>query len=155
MYQKVLTAVDSSPRGKQVFEVALTIAQATHAELMLLHILSQDSEDSPVSFAPFSTSYSLEILKTYQQEWESFKTRSLKQLEIWSTQANQAGVKTKFTQITGGPGPAICKFAQEWGADLVVMGRRGHSTVSEMLLGSVSSYVIHRSHCSVHIVQSW
>ena len=154
MYQKILTAVDSSPIGKQVFEAALTVAQATDAELMLLHVLSQEAEDSPASFAPFSTSYSLEILKTYQQEWETFKNRCLTLLEAWASQANDAGVKTAFTQLTGQPGPTICKFVQEYGADLVVMGRRGHSSVSEMLLGSVSSYVIHRSHCSVHIVQS-
>ena len=47
----------------------------------------------------------------------------------------------------------ICKLAQEWNADLIVMGRRGHSILSELVLGSVSSYVIHRAHCSVHIVQ--
>ncbi|NEP40617.1 MAG: universal stress protein, partial [Okeania sp. SIO2H7] len=35
----------------------------------------------------------------------------------------------------------------------IVMGRRGHSVFSELLLGSVSNYVIHRAHCSVHIVQ--
>ena len=89
MYRKILTAVDSSPTGQRVFEIALAVAKATDAELMLLHILSQEAEDSPVSFAPFSTSYSLEILKTYQQEWESFKDRCLGLLKAWATKASE------------------------------------------------------------------
>ena len=64
-----------------------------------------------------------------------------------------AGFQTEFTQLRGSPGREICKLAQEWNTDLIVMGRRGHSILSELVLGSVSSYVIHRAHCSVHIVQ--
>jgi len=36
---------------------------------------------------------------------------------------------------------------------LVVVGRRGHSGLSELFLGSVSNYVLHRAPCSVLTIQ--
>jgi nucleotide-binding universal stress UspA family protein len=53
----------------------------------------------------------------------------------------------------GEPGRWIRDMANNWGADLVVLGRRGLKGLAEVFLGSVSSYVIHRVNCSVLIVQ--
>ncbi|MEO0350033.1 MAG: universal stress protein, partial [Cyanobacteria bacterium P01_A01_bin.15] len=41
----------------------------------------------------------------------------------------------------------------QWNADLIMMGRRGRSGFSELLLGSVSNYVMHHAPCSVLTVQ--
>jgi nucleotide-binding universal stress UspA family protein len=53
----------------------------------------------------------------------------------------------------GEAGSLICKAAQNWGTDLIVIGRRGHRWLSEILLGSVSNYVVHHALCSVLVVQ--
>jgi nucleotide-binding universal stress UspA family protein len=47
----------------------------------------------------------------------------------------------------------ICQVAKDWGAELIMVGRRGNSGLSELILGSVSNYVVHHAHCSVLIVQ--
>ena len=93
-------------------------------------------------------------METFQNEWKNFEQESLKLLQQWSEQANTQGVQTEFTQLTGNPGSSIVKFSQDWGAELIIIGRRGQSTLKEILVGSVSSYVIHRSHCAVHLVQT-
>lgn len=67
--------------------------------------------------------------------------------------AMAAGVSTEFTQLAGSPGKTICDLASDWGADLIVMGRRGRSGLSELILGSVSNYVLHHARCSVLTVQ--
>jgi nucleotide-binding universal stress UspA family protein len=64
------------------------------------------------------------------------------------------GIKTEFTQIPGNPGQTIKKIAQNWDADLIVMGSRGRTGLSELVLGSVSNYVMHHAPCSVLIVHS-
>ena len=121
---------------------------------MLLHVLSIDAEDSPLSSAPITMSYNPEKIEQYEQEWEKFVTQGLERLKSLVRSASEQGVKTEFAQIQGDPGRLICQSAKNWEADLIVMGRRGHSQLEEMFLGSVSNYVLHRSHCSVHIVQS-
>ena len=47
MFHKILVAIDTSEIGKQVFDTAMTLAKATGASLMLLHVLSSEEEGSP------------------------------------------------------------------------------------------------------------
>lgn len=56
--------------------------------------------------------------------------------------------------IQGPPRQVIVEEAQKWGADLIVMGSRGLGAWNRLLLGSVSSAVVHHAKCSVEIVRS-
>lgn len=154
MYQKILVALDNSPIAEQVADVAITLAKGLNGQLMFLQVLSQNSQDSPVSFAPYASSYSIDLIEKLQKDWKKYQQKSLETLQRCTDKAQEVGVNAELMQYNGDPGPIICEVAQEWQAELIVMGRRGHSTASEILLGSVSNYVIHRSHCAVHIVQS-
>jgi nucleotide-binding universal stress UspA family protein len=55
----------------------------------------------------------------------------------------EAGFEVQSQWEFGDPGSLICEVAREEDVDSVVMGRRGHSRVGELLLGSVSHYVVH------------
>ncbi|WP_107670857.1 universal stress protein [Cyanothece sp. BG0011] len=154
MYNKILVAADNSPIAEQVIEVALTLAKGVNGQLMLVNVLSQNAEDSPISFAPYASSYSIDLIEKFKEDWQQYQKESLQKLENWKQKAKNMNIKAELRQENGNPGPIICRLAKEWEAELIVIGRRGHSMASEIILGSVSSYVIHRSHCSVHIVQS-
>lgn len=154
MYNKILVAVDNSAIAEQVIEVAFALAKSVDGQLMLLHVLSQNAEDSPISFAPYASSYSIDLIEKFKEDWKQYQKESLQKLEAWTQKAKDMNIKAELRQENGNPGPIICDIAKEWEAELIVIGRRGHSMASEIILGSVSSYVIHRSHCSVHIVQS-
>jgi nucleotide-binding universal stress UspA family protein len=56
--------------------------------------------------------------------------------------------------IQGPPRQAIVEDAERWAADLIVMGSRGLGAWNRLLLGSVSSGVVHHAKCSVEIVRS-
>ncbi|MEH2414799.1 universal stress protein [Nostoc sp.] len=156
MFKKILVALDHSQIGQQIFQEALGLAKLTQASLMLLHVLSPEEEGSPygpmlsnLDYYPGLTSQSFEL---YQNQWDTFKNQGIQMLQSFCTQATAAGVTTEFTQNFGNPGRIICDFAHSYGADLIVMGRRGRSGVMELFLGSVSNYVLHHAPCSVHIV---
>lgn len=55
--------------------------------------------------------------------------------------------------IEGSPGQVIVDEAERWNADLIVMGSRGLGAWNRLLLGSVSSAVVHHAKCSVEIVR--
>lgn len=56
--------------------------------------------------------------------------------------------------IQGSPKQVIVDEAERWGADLIVMGSRGLGAWNRLLLGSVSSAVVHHAKCSVEIVRT-
>jgi nucleotide-binding universal stress UspA family protein len=156
MFDKILVAVDRSENGKKALEAAIALAKAMGSSLMLLHVLSSEEEGSP----PMSTLTTLEyypvnatLFESYQKLWETYEKEGLELLRSYADKAMAAGVSTEFTQNSGNPGRTICEMAQNWGADLILMGRRGHSGVKELVLGSVSNYVLHHAHCSVFTIQ--
>ena len=95
-----------------------------------------------------------ELLHTYQQQWKDFAQKSVESLKSRCQIAMDAGVQAEYTQTVGKPGKTICDLAKNWEADLILMGRRGYSALGELVLGSVSQYVVHHGPCSVLIVQS-
>ncbi|MFC7175724.1 universal stress protein [Halosegnis marinus] len=54
---------------------------------------------------------------------------------------------------TGPPARTVVRFAEEHGADYVVMGSHGRSGASRILLGSVAEGVVRRAPCPVLVVR--
>ena len=153
MYKKLLVALDRSAISDKVFDTALFLAKNIGAELNLVNVLSFELASNMVGFTSFTLSDDSGMLEEVQEHSERLKRESLENLQYLVKKAKEAGVDAKYNQLFGDPAKAICEEAQEWDADLILMGRRGHSTVSELFLGSISSAVIHRCHCAVHLVQ--
>lgn len=57
-------------------------------------------------------------------------------------------------RISGEPGPAIVKLANEKNADYIVVGCRGTGTARKTFTGSVTDYVTHHSHVPVLIARN-
>ena len=55
--------------------------------------------------------------------------------------------------IQGSPRQVIVEEADRWNADLIVIGSRGLGAWNRLLLGSVSSGVVHHAKCSVEVVR--
>lgn len=153
MYSKILVAVDRSPIAEKVFETASYLGKNLQAQLNFVNVLSSELIDHTIGMTSFSLGNEIEILEQLQEESEKLKQESLETLQYWVKKAKKEGINAIYTQLYGNPAKAICEQAKEWDTDLIVMGRRGHSTFSELFLGSVSSSVIHRCECSVHLVQ--
>lgn len=53
----------------------------------------------------------------------------------------------------GDPKKVITKHAEEWQADLIVLGAHGMTRTERFLMGSVSSAITSRAHCSVEVIR--
>ena len=156
MFTKILVALDNSPQRDMVFSKALTLAQQSQAKLMLVHVLSAYEEGSPgIPIRSYHAYYPVlddTTWKVYQQRWESFEAKGLEQLNREIEMAQNAGIEAEFSQPAGDPPQMICNTAKSWAADLIVIGSHGRRGLGELLLGSVSNYVMHHAQCSVLVV---
>jgi nucleotide-binding universal stress UspA family protein len=63
------------------------------------------------------------------------------------------GIELESVVMEGRPASALADAAEEWGADLVVVGSRGLGALRTMLLGSVSAEVVDNVRCPVLVVR--
>ena len=73
------------------------------------------------------------------------------QVEELAHEGYDVGLRTATT-VTGGAAEAIADTAREENADIIVLGTRGHSQVTGMLLGSIGQRLPHVSPCAVLLV---
>jgi nucleotide-binding universal stress UspA family protein len=70
------------------------------------------------------------------------------------TTLNSAGMKTSVVVKDEEPKVLLCSEAESWGADCIFVGSRGLSGMERFLIGSVSSAVAARAHCSVEVIRA-
>jgi nucleotide-binding universal stress UspA family protein len=63
----------------------------------------------------------------------------------------EGGIDAEIVEAQGDPGTAIVDAAK--GADLIIVGTRGLNPMQRILLGSVSSKVVHRAECDVLVIR--
>ncbi|MEC4896075.1 MAG: universal stress protein [Oscillatoria sp. PMC 1051.18] len=151
-YQKILVALDKSPAGKLVFEQALDLAKKDNAKLMLFHSLPLEYQ-SVGSYTDLYGQNLANFSQSMHQQLEKESESTRQWLSEFCDRATNEGVATEWDWRIGDAGRCIRELASSWGADLIVVGRRGRQGLSEMFLGSVSNHVIHNASCSVLVVQ--
>lgn len=65
-----------------------------------------------------------------------------------------AGLTATTAVVEGAPRKVLVDEAQRWAADCIFVGARGLRATERFLLGSVSSAVAARAHCSVEVVRA-
>ncbi|MGQ4650570.1 universal stress protein [Lyngbya aestuarii] len=158
-FKRILVAINHSPLTSTVFDRALNLVQQGQANLMILHCLVDVTALEPLSESgerlglypyPSNTGFSQLIQdETLQLEIEQAKAW----LQECSQKATALNIPTEYQHHFGEPGATICSVAQQWNADLIILGRHDHSPITEFFTGSVSNYVIHHANCSVLVVK--
>jgi nucleotide-binding universal stress UspA family protein len=67
---------------------------------------------------------------------------------------NDAGWTTTTSIVLEKPRHVIYKAAEDWKADLLMIGSRGHGTFERLLLGSTAQAILRHAHCSVEVVRA-
>ncbi len=156
MLSKILVAVDRSAASQRAFSSAVELAKALKANLTLVHALDVFDPASPEHPLIPVDSYSIKLDKiiqeNYMRQWAEFVDQSEAFLKQKQAEAKEQGVVTYYLQPYGRPGPAICSVAATIQADLIVVGSRGRTGLRELMLGSVSNYIMHHAPCSVTVI---
>ncbi|MFH7024815.1 MAG: universal stress protein [Heteroscytonema crispum UTEX LB 1556] len=152
---KILVALDRSSQALVVFEQALDIAQKQGSELILFHSIHSQLEGEAIQYV--GTIADVDMYGTLHKLYRDRLQKEIDSVQSWLQEyvqkANARMIPVEVIHEFGEPGKKICNLAKSWGADLIVIGRRGHKGISEVLLGSVSNYVLHHAPCSVLVIQ--
>lgn len=156
-FRKILVAIDRSAMAPAIFQQALDLAQQNQASLMIYH--APNREDWGDTWPLVQTGigvYPAVAEELYQLQEERLQ-QTIKQSRVWlqtfCQKAIDHGISVEFDCEIQTPGIRICQLAHSWEADLIVLGRRGRSGLAEIVLGSVSNYVVHHAPCSVLVTQ--
>lgn len=138
----IVTCVDSSATAGRVVDRAIDQARKLDGEIHVLHVYQP-----PVSMYALDAGFALAADDLAESErnyvWESLSPR-----------LDQAGVDWKKVDLSGHPATQISTYAEENGADMIVIGTRGRGELASLVLGSTSHGVIHNAPCDVLVVRS-
>ncbi|NER08565.1 MAG: universal stress protein [Okeania sp. SIO3C4] len=149
---RFLVSLVRSDQSEAVFTQALAISRQNQARLMLFHCLPVEER-----LDYFGEVYSEEFIqnsRALQDRVAEQRQTHQEWLAHYSQRAADVGVAAEWDLKVGGAGYTIREYARHWEANLVVIGRRGHSGLKELILGSASNHLLHHAPCSVLIAQA-
>jgi nucleotide-binding universal stress UspA family protein len=96
-----------------------------------------------------------ERISMQSAEWVAREKRVVEEsIESAVEQLKAAGLATSAIVKEEEPKRLLLSEAESWDADCLFVGARGLSRLERLLLGSVSTAVVTRAHCSVEIVRA-
>lgn len=147
--KKVLIAIDYHPVSEKVADAALELVKNMDAEICLIHVLADVSYygtqfptfmgyDGYTGMGP-DMDMALEMRKVA----EEFLGKAAEHLD-------HPSVQTKLAE--GSTARAILDYADQWNADLIVMGTHSHSSLEKLLMGTVAEKVLEKTKIPVYMV---
>ena len=139
MFKAIVLALDGSEGSQQAISVANELAERYDARIVVAHV------DEKALGRGGGGSVHLDE--------PDIQARIRQQAEELRALGREAVVEVGAT-VLGGPAHVIEDIAEDVGADLIVVGTRGHSPVAGLLLGSVTQRLLHIAKRPVLVVPS-
>jgi nucleotide-binding universal stress UspA family protein len=174
--QRILVATDGSSHGQKAVVAAAKIAAAESSKLFIVNVL--DEQSIPDDIAQFGGIELADVIEArgpnlppdiaglytdllWPDAVRMLENQSLLLKQVVSDNVlsharglarNSGATDVETLSKTGDPAAQILEVARELGPDLIVVGRRGLGRLAELVLGSVSSKLLHRSPTDVLVV---
>ena len=125
---KILLAFNGSKLSEAALHAVITQRRPENTEVKLLKVIPLDVTEEEVRQAQASLDLAGQALRT-------------------------AGFKAEITVLKDIVIESIVGVAEEWDADLIVLGWHGRTAMKRFLFGSMPAAVIHHAPCSVELVR--
>ncbi len=139
MFDKILHANDGSGQAFHALSLALAIAKQNRSEL---HIICVEE----IPYLPEFQEEVRESVGTSARYFHGVLGRARKLAE-------ESQVELHTHVVAGHPVRKVVDLAAEIGADLLVIGARGHSALYERMIGSRADRIMQLAQCPVLVVK--
>jgi nucleotide-binding universal stress UspA family protein len=139
--QRVLIAMDYDETSQKVAEVGFSMAKAMNAEVILLHVISEQ----PVYYSSYTYMRELrvDILGDLKKSTQEFLNKAKKHL----------GDDSIITRLEMGEiADTILSTAKEVNADVIVMGSHSRKWLENIILGSEAEDVLRKTTLPLFII---
>jgi nucleotide-binding universal stress UspA family protein len=145
---KVLLAIDGSPHSHAALIELAARPWPNGTEVQILTVIHPSI---PLFMEP-----TLLVAAAHVQQAGELRHHAPTLVEAASHLIRNAspGVSVTTTIVEGIPKNVIVQEAQDWDADLIVLGSHGYGRVRRMVLGSVAGAVVATAPCSVQVVRA-
>lgn len=145
MFSTIVVGTDDSPTARRAVQAAGEFAQ--RYEIGTVHVVCgyQPLSEAELSYLAH------DLPEEFRQGLAADQT-GLAQLGAAERLLKRMGVRAVTHLVPASGAEAILDVADDVGADLVVVGSRGHGMGKRLLRGSVSTKVVHHAPCSVLVV---
>lgn len=141
-FNRIVVGVDGSAGAARAIQWAIALARRTGAQIVAAHVAQPIGSDVAAMYgfvAPVTVpDWQDEVQRLFQQEW--------------CLPLRRAGLPFRMIFDEGSPGPRLVEIAQREAAGLIVTGSRGLGGFRELVIGSVSHYVVLHSDIPVVVV---
>lgn len=138
MFKKILLGLDGSPESARALDLATKIAADDSAHIEIVHVREY----------MLAGRAGMQTTRANEEDLEAIVRKQADELAAKSADVTL----TVVSSTTGGPAHVLADQAEKSGADVIIVGTRGHTGLAGLLLGSVTQRLLHISPCPVMAV---
>lgn len=148
MYKRILTGVDGSPESMKALREAVRLGKTLDSSVDVLFVIppriyAQCAEQDVVIHRSDGTAHHLSILQMEENELSD---------SIRALSAEEGYEVTIHTRV-GDAVEGLIEFSDSHQIDLIVVGSSGKGMAGRLILGSVSTGVVHQSRVAVLVIK--
>ena len=142
MFRKILLPIDVAEPdiAKEAIEAATALAKAFDSQLRLIHVTSPVVVASPMAVIP-------------QAVYDELGVYEKSELQRLAAPIDLPQNTISTVVRIGAVYPELLSEAEEWGADLIIVGAHKRS-MATYLLGSSAAAIVRHAACTVMVVRS-
>ncbi len=135
---KICIAIDYSPSATRVAEIGFAHAHMLHAEITLVHVVADAGNyemgySSVMGFEGYALMPNINVMEALNETSEQYLQKVVQHL-------GDERIATKV--LTGDTSTSLLDFAEDWGADLIVLGTHSHSALENLFMGNTAASVV-------------
>jgi len=149
--KNILIALDYDPTAQKVAELGFSLAGNKDAAITLLHVIADPSYYASTVYDPimgFGGYMNMDLMRPHIMD--ELKKTSLEFLEKSKHHLGDDAIKTMVRE--GSVAATILDVAKEINADPVVMGSHSRRWLENIVMGSITEYVLHRTAIPLFII---
>ncbi len=138
---KILCPTDYSKTSEKAVRYSIELGKKVDASVRFLHVIQPENIAEKTAF-----SYGLSKKETTGEVVPEHFRRFLQE-------EKKKGLSADIVILRGDPFDGITRQAEEWGADLLIMGSHGRTGFTRIMMGSVAEAVFHAVDVPVLLVK--